>query len=93
MHYHAGEVAYLASKNKIVAYYGHVKGPTYGPDIIEHRIISVIYVPIISPITFLRGERAISRGVPLANLARGGLAFRLSQVSAYALWKLYDRGT
>jgi len=67
MHYHAGEVAYLASKNKIVAYYGHVKSSTYGPDIIEHRIISVIYVPIISPITFLRGERAISRGVPLAN--------------------------
>lgn len=54
------QVAYLASKNKIVAYYEYVKSSTYGLDIIEHRIISVIYVPIITPITFLRGERAIS---------------------------------
>lgn len=58
MHYHPARLLISLSlpresENKIVAYYEHVNNPTYGLDTIERRIISVIYVPIITPITFL----------------------------------------
>lgn len=85
MHYHPARLLIslsLASENKIVAYYEHVNNPTYGLDTIERRIISVIYVPIITPITFLPSERAIFRAfaahLPPSPPARPSLDLSLS---------------